>query len=59
MMGISSRRSGLEKVGQFFFVDPGLTEYLVERPFGQDALVEWNHRASLRFRVQVDSVAAL
>jgi hypothetical protein len=58
MMEISSRRSGLKKVGQFFFGDPGLTEYLVECPFGEDTLVEWNNRTSLRFRVQVDSVAA-
>ena len=59
MMGISSRRSGLKKVGQFFFADAGLTEYLVECPFGQDALVEWNNRTSLRFGLQVDPVASL
>ena len=59
MMGISSRRSGLKKVGQFFFGDAGLTEYLVECPSGEDTLVEWNDRTSLNLRVQVDSVAAL
>jgi hypothetical protein len=51
--------TGLERAGQLFFGDAGLTEYLVERPFGENALVERNDRASLRFRVQVDSVATL
>jgi hypothetical protein len=51
--------TGLEKAGQLFFGDAGLTEYLVECPFGENALVERNDRTSLRFRVQVDSVATL
>lgn len=52
-------RAELEKIGQFFSADTGLTQYFVEGPPRQGSPMKGHYCAALCLRVQVYAVAAL